>query len=50
MSGLKLKLVIGKALFLIVSPYIGEWIEIDLGDGIKDGLTVSPYIGEWIEI
>ena len=33
-----------------VSPYIGEWIEIEnLHDEITNRL-VSPYIGEWIEI
>ena len=34
----------------IVSPYIGEWIEI-VNDGLEMiGAIVSPYIGEWIEI
>ena len=36
---------------LLVSPYIGEWIEIIvLTFHLSTPLEVSPYIGEWIEI
>ena len=34
----------------IVSPYIGEWIEIFAERSKVDNIFVSPYIGEWIEI
>ena len=35
---------------IAVSPYIGEWIEIDNVVPFPITLNVSPYIGEWIEI
>ena len=35
---------------MCVSPYIGEWIEIDADDLATEEGRVSPYIGEWIEI
>ena len=34
----------------MVSPYIGEWIEIHLQWTLQKWQIVSPYIGEWIEI
>ena len=35
----------------MVSPYIGEWIEILAQKPLIDAIfSVSPYIGEWIEI
>ena len=35
---------------IIVSPYIGEWIEICYWIYQIISTIVSPYIGEWIEM
>ena len=35
---------------IVVSPYIGEWIEISSDNSSINSDKVSPYIGEWIEI
>ena len=50
MSGLKLYLTVLNYQHDIVSPYIGEWIEISYNSQQEFDDFVSPYIGEWIEI
>ncbi|ESU95722.1 hypothetical protein HMPREF1245_1759 [Streptococcus pyogenes GA16797] len=35
---------------VLVSPFMGEWIEME-GNSCKNAKkTVSPFMGEWIEI
>ena len=50
MSGLKFCVVVFFCVIIIVSPYIGEWIEIEIIETFDNLEDVSPYIGEWIEI
>ena len=37
-------------MILIVAPYTGAWIEINLNESGGRVGTVAPYTGAWIEI
>ena len=50
MSGLKYNIVADVQSVGDVSPYTGEWIEIDSSYLHSNPRNVSPYTGEWIEI
>ncbi len=50
MSGLKYVISPRSRPKVLVSPFMGEWIEME-GNSCKNAKkTVSPFMGEWIEI
>ena len=49
-SGLKFGYIQHERYLVFVSPYAGEWIEINTRGLLMRLSTVSPYAGEWIEI
>ena len=34
----------------MVSPYVGEWIEMLSISELSITVFVSPYVGEWVEV
>ena len=48
--GLKFKRTIIKQISVMVAPYMGAWIEIELRFGSCEVSMVAPYMGAWIEI
>ena len=49
MCGLKLSLVVLALLLLVVTPYVGVWIETLLRHIFFTQVQVTPYVGVWIE-
>ena len=35
---------------VLVTPFVGVWIEITVQNGIRAGYAVTPFVGVWIEI
>ena len=35
---------------MLVTPYVGVWIEIYLKEEIEEAQEVTPYVGVWIEM
>ena len=50
MRGLKSVRQVSAALFDIVAPYTGAWIEIAEARRLIFGRIVAPYTGAWIEM
>ena len=48
--GLKLIGVLSNHSFVVVTPFVGVWIEIYHVDGTTFSKSVTPFVGVWIEI
>ena len=48
--GLKSILTLFVAVFVMVAPHVGAWIEIRDRAGSFDWTAVAPHVGAWIEI
>ena len=49
MRGLKHKGRVQNVAQLVVAPYVGAWIETQLGPEFFRVKPVAPYVGAWIE-
>ena len=49
MCGLKLRLDLKIIVLLLVTPFVGVWIETVLFCPISVSLEVTPFVGVWIE-